>query len=107
MSTTSDLRVPLPPELEEFRAELEYFVASMVRKLHINRYKGNTNGKTIGHFATNLIDEYNELVDAMRSRGQFEVFMEAVDVANIAFLLAAKTVKMTKKEYEVERNDNT
>ena len=56
VNVANDLRVPLPEELEPFRADLEYFFSTMVRKLHVNRHKG-----------TSKILDVDSLVKAIRS----------------------------------------
>jgi hypothetical protein len=98
-----DLQIPLPPEMEPFRADLTFFMSAMVRKLHINRHKGFIDGKSTYFLLNGVHEEVKELDSALDSESQFEAALEAVDVANQAFLVAAKVWQMTKSEYEKER----
>lgn len=102
-----DLRVPLTPELEPFRDDLEYFMQTMVRKLHINRHKRFSEDKDVHTLMEGLADECLELNEALRTESQFEAALEAVDVSNMAFLVALKVWQMTKTEYKDMQNGGT
>jgi len=99
-----DLRVPLTPELEPFRDDLEYFMRTMVRKLHVNRHKGFAEGMDTKSLVNGLMGELMELEDALKEESQFEAALEAVDVSNMAFLVALKVWQMTKSEYKEMQN---
>jgi hypothetical protein len=101
------LTVPLTPELEPFRDDLEYFMRTMVRKLHINRHKKFSEDKDIKTLMGSLMNEWVELEDALREESQFEAALEAVDVSNMAFLVALKVWQMTKAEYKEMQNGDT
>lgn len=102
-----DITVPLTPELEPFREDLEYFMRTMVRKLHINRHKGFSERMSVIDLLTGAEQEYFELRAAVKEEGQFEAALEAVDVANMSFLVALKVWQMTKEEYKVMQNGGT
>lgn len=96
---TNDLRVPLPLELEPFRADLEYFFSTMVRKMYINRHKGfgeNSLNDLVEHFQ----NEVKEVLLALKEESQFNTAIECADCANQAFLIALKVWAMTKPEYK-------
>lgn len=102
-----DLRVPLTPELEPFRDDLAYFMQTMVRKLHINRHKGFAEGMSVASLISSLEHEVLELKSALKDESQFETALEAVDVSNMAFLIALKVWQMTKTEYKDMQNGGT
>jgi hypothetical protein len=102
-----DLTVPLTPELEPFRDDLEYFMRTMVRKLHVNRHKGFSEKMSVIDLLTATEQEYFELRAAVKEESQFETALEAVDVANMAFLVALKVWQMTKSEYKEMQNGCT
>lgn len=102
-----DLRVPLTPELEPFRDDLEYFMRTMVRKLHVNRYKKFAEDKDVQTLVNGLMNEFLELDEALKTESQFEAALEAVDVSNMAFLVALKVWQMTKTEYKEMQNGST
>lgn len=101
---TNDLRVPLPEELEPFRADLEYFFSTMVRKLHVNRHKGTSKELHIGALVQAIRAETDELDKAIKNEGQFDAPLEACDVANFAFLTSMTIWHMTRAEFEKMRN---
>lgn len=107
MMNKAHITAPLTPELEPFRDDLEYFVRTMVRKLHINRHKGFSEGVSVINLLDGTEQEYFELRAAVKEESQFEAVLEAVDVANMAFLVALKTWQMTKMEYKDMQNGNT
>jgi hypothetical protein len=96
----SELRVPLPPEMEPYKDDLEYFVATMVRKLHTNRHKGVGTNLDPAQMLLATQSEGNEAFRALAEEGQFEFGVECVDIANFAFLAARAAWDMTRKEYE-------
>lgn len=99
-----DLMVPLTPELEPFRDDLEYFMRTMVRKLHINRNKGFAEAMSVADLLKYMEQECHELKTAIAEESQFEAALEAVDVSNMAFLVALKVWQMTKTEYKEMQN---
>lgn len=104
----TDLRVPLPPELENFRADLEYFVSTMVRKLHTNRHKGDARNLDPKRMLDLALKEINdEVYSAWETEGQFEFAVECVDVANFLFLAARGAWHMTREQYDAERKSKS
>lgn len=101
------LNIPLPEELETFEPDLRYFMETMVRKLHINRHKGFAEDATVTGLVEGLADECRELYVALEEESQYESALEAVDISNMAFLIALKLWGMTKAQYEEERDDNS
>jgi len=101
-----ELKVYLPPEMEPYRGDLEFFVATMVRKLHTNRHKSDIGSHLHpGAMLVKAEDELDEAVKAWREEGQFELGIECADLANMAFLAARGAWQMTRKEYEEGRPD--
>ena len=91
------LEIHLPPEMEPYRADLEFFFSTMVRKLHTNRHKGT------GHFSPvvaldGLEQEVLEARQALK-QGQFEFGVECADIANFAFLAARSAWEMTREDF--------
>lgn len=100
----TDLRVPLPPELEDYRADLEYFVSTMVRKLYTNRHKSNAKDPDPLEMVQKAMDEiHNEVFNAWDEEGQFEFAVECVDAANFLFLAARGVWHMTREQYDAAR----
>lgn len=99
----SDLRVALPPEMEPYRSDLEYFFATMVRKLHTNRHKGTGVDLNPKDMLKGAHVELCEAKAALHEEGQFEFGVECVDVANFMFLAARAAWHLTREDYEVLR----
>jgi hypothetical protein len=97
--------VYVPEELAELEEDLHFFLSLMVRKLHLNRHKGcvikDKNNEELQH---HLHDEMAELRRALKVESQFNVAIECVDVANQAFLLAVRTLHLTRKEFDDDRS---
>jgi len=103
VNVANDLRVPLPEELEPFRADLEYFFSTMVRKLHVNRHKGTSKILDVDSLVKAIRLETDELEKAIREEGQFDAPLEACDVANFAFLTSMAIWHMTRKDFDEQR----
>jgi hypothetical protein len=91
------IAVSIPEDMAPYADELQYFVETMVRKLHCNRHKGYTkdmNPIQMMELATQEIEEAN------RAKGQFEFFVECADTANMAFLAAMCAIEMTRSEFD-------
>jgi hypothetical protein len=101
----NSLNVPLPPELENYRDDLEYFVATMVRKLFTNRHKGDAKSLNPRMMLARAVTETDEALEALANKGQFELATECADVANFAFLAARGAWHMTRQEYEEIRSE--
>jgi hypothetical protein len=102
----SELTVYLPPEMEPYKGDLEFFVATMVRKLHVNRHKGTGSDLHPGRMLVLLEEELDEAVKARHQSGQFEFGVECIDIANFAFLAARGAWQMTREEYDQSRREN-
>lgn len=101
----SKICVELPKELQPFHDDLGYFIHTMVKKLYTNRHKGFSDGPSLQEKMEKLSDEVEELKGALDGEGQFAAFVEACDVANMAFLVALTAIRKTKAEYEEERKN--
>lgn len=99
------LRVPLPAEMEPYKDDMEYFVSSMVRKLHVNRHKGTSKQLSVPALIKQMKVEIDELERAIDKEGQFDAPLEAADVANFAFLTAIAIWHMTREQFEAMRRD--
>lgn len=100
------MKIHLPEEIAHYEPELRFFFDLMVRKLHTNRHKGFGDDVTLEDLFKMLNAERIELMDAFngkRNEGQFELAMEAVDVANFSFLIGLVALRMTKEDFEKAR----
>ncbi len=97
------LTIPLTEELEPFKDDLEFFVQLMVRKLHVNRHKGFAENCDLADLIKGLMKELKEVTDALGEGKQFETIVEAADVSNFAFLLAARCLQVTRADFNRER----
>jgi len=101
----SKMEIHLPDEIEHYEPELRLFFDLMVTKLHLNRFKGYIEGKTLDELYRAFTSEVGELEEAHENRGnhsQFDYALECVDVSNQAFLLALAVLRKTKQGYESE-----
>ncbi len=98
------ITVDLPDELSNFASDLEYFVSTMVRKLHTNRHKGTGKDLDPKEMMAMVKEELEEARIAFFNQGQFEFGVECVDIANFAFLAARGSWEMTRKDYNKSRN---
>lgn len=98
------LCIDLPVEIEDYHPELHYFLQSMVNKLHINRHKGFADGVDLADCLELLKGEMDELKHAAVNEGQFETYMEAVDVANMSWLLGLYCLRQHKQDFTFEQN---
>lgn len=96
------IEVFLPDELEPFAPNLRYFMETMVRKLHANRHKG-FGGAKFHEILPGLMAEVRELEDAIHTESQFNVQLEAADVANFAFLIALRAYQIDKATFVAEQ----
>jgi hypothetical protein len=91
--------INVPDEMVEHVPTLQYFMQTMVNKLHLNRHKGfGESLDLVGVFA-GLSGEHGELRHALASESQFQAYIEAVDVANFAMLAGMVVLRMDKKQY--------
>jgi hypothetical protein len=97
------MMIHVPEELVPFRADLEYFVATMARKLHINRHKGFAENDNLVDLLNGLQNEVAELELAVKDESQFATMLEAVDVANMAFLVGLRAIRMDRPTFDRER----
>jgi len=100
------MQIHLPKELLEvpnFEADFQFFIDTMVHKLHINRHRGFIEGKTLSMLWLCLDEEMKELTQALAHESQFNVMLECVDTANFAFLIAMACLQKTKKDFTEER----
>lgn len=95
--------VYVPDDIKAYEPELRFFMELMVRKLHLNRAKGFADRDTISTMVQALDGEMAELKEAIEKQSQFDVSLEAVDVANMCFLLSLVALRMTKKDFKNEQ----
>lgn len=100
-----DITVHVPDDMSPFAADLGFFMNTMVRKLHINRHKGYVQGKSLVSLFEGVVGESEELRKALTDESQFAAALEAIDVANQAFLVAAKLLGMNKNDYVQEQKN--
>lgn len=99
------ISIDIPEEMVPYAGDLEYFMATMVRKLHTNRHKGTSANLHLGRMMVLCELEIEEAIKARQTQGQFEFGVECADIANFAFLAARSGWNMTREEYEKYRND--
>lgn len=99
----TSLHVPIPPEMEAYRDDLEYFFVTMVRKLHVNRHKGVSNDTPIAVLMRGIEVETREVLKALDHESQFDAPLELADVANFAFLASRSIWHMTRAQFEANR----
>jgi hypothetical protein len=90
-------------EIEGLEDSLHLFVDLMIRKLHLNRHKGFLEGKTIGGMLEGLHRELAEEEKALMNEAQFDIMLEAVDCANMHFLLAFMCLSMSKDTFNAQQ----
>ena len=97
------MNVHLPAEIEHYEPELRILFDLMIRKLHINRHKGFADQDSIPELRQYVYSELKELNRALDGESQFDVALEAVDVANCSILLAMRILRLDKQTFEQER----
>lgn len=97
--------INIPDELVPFQHDLEYFVSTMVRKLHTNRHKGTNLNLDPSVMVLAAEKEIKEVWEAMANEGQFETAVECVDVANFMFLASRGLWQLTRADFERLRED--
>lgn len=101
----TELKIHLPSEMEPYRADLEFFFATMVRKLYTNRHKGTSERLNPKDMLRGVGEERIEAQQALKL-GQFDFGVECADIANFAFLAARGAWEMTREEFDkLEKND--
>lgn len=90
----------LPESMEEHEGDIRFFVDSMLRKLAASAHKGWVSKHDVRKMAQLLDGEREELGYAINTESQFEAFMEAADVANMALLLGVAVSKQTRQEFD-------
>lgn len=95
--------IHVPKEIEHYEPELQMFMNLMVRKLHICREKGFGENTTVTQMFLLLSGEVDELETALIEESQFDAVMEAVDVANQAWLLALVILRASRGQFEDQR----
>ena len=93
----------LPEEIKHYEPELRILFDLMVRKLHVNRHKGFADQDSIPDLRQYIYSELRELNRALDGESQFDVALEAVDVANCSILLAMRILRLDKQTFEQER----
>jgi len=94
------LDVHLPDELEPYKADMEFFMSLMVRKMHTNRHKGTGVDLNPVTMLDAAIHEIEEAKESILFKGQFETAVECADIANFAFLAAMASLQMTRRDFK-------
>jgi NTP pyrophosphatase (non-canonical NTP hydrolase) len=90
----------LPDSVAEHEGDIRYFVDSMVQKLAANSHKGWSTKHDVEERFQGIASESAELRQALDTENQFEAFMEAADVANMALLCGMAVIKQTRAEFD-------
>lgn len=85
----------IPPEVEQYAAEIARFVEAMVFKLSVHSKKGKWENLPIAKALELLRGEEEELTEAVRRGNMVEILLEAADTANYALIISA--IAMEKK----------
>lgn len=93
------MEIHLPPTIEDYEPELRLIFDLMVTKLNMSRHKGFVEGCTFESLMGGLHSEINEMAKARKDESQMSTIMEAVDVANMAALIAVMFLRQTKTEF--------
>lgn len=81
------------PDNQPIRDSVTQFAELMERVLRENDFKGGWERITPAQLINRLVDELDELVDAIHAGRTNDVIKEAVDVANFAMMLADNASK--------------
>lgn len=100
----TEITVHLPEEIAHYAGDLRYFMDSMVRKLYVSRHKGFGEGVTVSQLLKLAEAELQELYSAIAKEPQMNAYFEAVDTANMFFLVGLVLTRMTKTQYRELQN---
>lgn len=83
----TNISVPIPPDLQNYRESLREFFAGMVRKLSLNSHKSTPSITDIHGIINLLLDEVEELREQLgQNKFDENSLAESFDCANFAFL---------------------
>lgn len=94
--TTSVLSVNLPEEVVAYREDIRRFLDAMIYKLRLNAHKGRWENDGVEDRLPKLLEEFEELKEAVEGGNMIETLLEAADVANFAMIIAAIAVERGK-----------
>lgn len=97
------IEIKLPDEMAQYADVMEYFFKTMVQKLYTNRHKGFDTEMDLMMLLGGAKSELEEVEQALDKKGQFEVAVEAADLANMAFLIALTSLSMTRASFDDSR----
>lgn len=80
--------VHIPDSLKASESEIKAFFDAMIFKLAKNSHKGKWEDLGIDKARTRVVEEFNELNEALAEGNTIEIILEAADVANFALILA-------------------
>jgi NTP pyrophosphatase (non-canonical NTP hydrolase) len=73
----------------KLRKELEWFVKKMEKTLSLNDHKSSYTLEDNEYLKSKLVEEVGELLQAINKDWSKAIIREAVDVANVAMMIAA------------------
>lgn len=83
----------------EIISPVAWFGGQMVNKLQQNDHKGHWHGLSIDYLQIRLMQEVQELNDALECKAQAkDIISEAVDVANFAMMIADNSTRQSVQE---------
>lgn len=85
--------VPIPDELEGTEPELALFFHTMVHKLRLNAHKGKWEDMDLEAALNRIVEETEELREAIQHGNHLEIALEAGDVGNFALIAASIAYK--------------
>lgn len=91
------MTIPLPPEIAHLRPDLERFTHYMIFKLAKNAHKGRWEDMDLASLFRRMVEEKDELYEAIDRGNMVEILLEAADVANFAMMIAAAAIEGKKE----------
>lgn len=82
--------------LEQYEPDIRRFMEAMRYKLKLNAHKGRWETLGIKQALSRLVDEVEELDEAINKGNMVEIMLEAADVANFALIVAAIAMERGK-----------
>ena len=89
MALFNCLVIDLPEGTEQYSEDINLFVDLMLEKLHKHRNKGHWENVNINDMWLRLVEEVDELFEAMYEGDSTEIHREAADVANFAMIISS------------------
>jgi len=83
------ISVYIPEDLMPMSKDLGRFWSAMVYKLRKNRHKGKWEELNLSGALSKMVDEVDELKQAMNEGSYAEILLEGADIANFAMIITS------------------